>query len=249
MNYTLFISDLHLETGQPQITQCFFNLLKTRARQADAVYILGDLFEVWIGDDDASAFNQAVMAAIHALTATGIPVYFLCGNRDFLIGEGFCEKTGCKLLRDPCKILLYGIPIVLTHGDMLCTYDTQHQKFRHYALNSRYQRYFLYLPLTLRRMIARLIRSFSKRHTGRTDYNVMDVAPDAVVDLLREQQAAQMIHGHTHRAHIHMLEVDGKTAQRIVLGDWHQRGSVLMYYADGEYQLEHLPFEKGGVFE
>ncbi|HVV67876.1 MAG TPA: UDP-2,3-diacylglucosamine diphosphatase [Gammaproteobacteria bacterium] len=237
MNYTLFISDLHLEASGPQITQCFFNLLKTQARQADAVYILGDLFEVWIGDDDATPFNQSVMAAIQALTATGIPVYFLRGNRDFLIGEDFCKKTGCQLLTDPCKILLYGIPIVLTHGDMLCTEDTRHQKFRHYALNPRYQGFFLHLPLTLRRMLARWIRGFSKRHTGRTAYQIMDVTPNAVANLLRKEQATQMIHGHTHRAHIHTLEVDGKASQRIVLGDWHQHGSVLMYYANGDYQL------------
>ncbi len=242
MNYTLFISDLHLEADRPDITQCFFNLLKNQALHADALYILGDLFEVWIGDDDLSPFNQSVLAAIKELVATKVPVYFLPGNRDFLIGQEFCRNTGCKLLPDPHKISLYGTPIVLTHGDRLCTQDIKHQKFRHYSLNPRYQRIFLQLPLKLRRFIAYIIRSMSKRHTSRSAPSMMDVAHEAVISILGNEQAKQLIHGHTHQPNIHHLNSEGVAAQRIVLGDWHQQGSTLIYYADGQYELQTIKF-------
>lgn len=231
MRHTLFISDLHLEPQRPDISAGFFRFLQTQATQADALYILGDLFEAWIGDDAESEFTQQVQAALAELK---IPVYLMRGNRDFLLGQTFARAAHCELLADPCKISLYGQDITLSHGDMLCTLDKKHQRFRKYAHNPQYNRLFLALPLSFRQWLARKIRHVSRSHTRKTAYEIMDVTVEAVDNLMRQQQTRLLIHGHTHRPAIHSIDSD---RHRIVLGDWHQQGSALIYYENHRYEL------------
>lgn len=240
MNHTLFISDLHLEPERPDISQCFFNFLTTQAPQADALYILGDFFEVWVGDDERSPFQQSVMAALKQLTDSGKPVYFMHGNRDFLIGAEFMRATGCHFLPDPTVIDLYGTKTLLMHGDSLCTQDQKHQRFRRYAQNPHYNRWFLALPLFIRRWIARHIRNASRKHTATTDYAIMDVTQAEVERQMLAHGVTQLIHGHTHRPACHEFLQSGVPLRRYVLGDWHQKGSVLKCMSDGEVGLEHI---------
>jgi UDP-2,3-diacylglucosamine hydrolase len=242
MPHTLFISDLHLEPERPDITQCFFNFLQHEAPKADALYILGDFFEVWIGDDENTPFQRTVIAALKQLTDTGFPVYFMRGNRDFLIGEAFIKATGCGFLPDPTVVYLYGKKILLAHGDALCTSDHKHQAFRKYAQNRSYNRFFLGLPLLIRRTIARLIRNASQKHTTRAPYAIMDVTQATVEQQMCEHDVVQLIHGHTHRPAIHPFALEGKSARRIVLGDWHTQGSALIYKENGETALVALDF-------
>lgn len=237
MNHTLFISDLHLQPERPDITENFFTFLKTQAIQADALYILGDLFEAWVGSDDCAEFNQSICQAILNLTQAGIPVYFMRGNRDFLIARDFIKATGCQILPDPSKMALYGVTILLTHGDMLCTQDPKHQRFRKFSQNPKYNFLFLKLPLFLRRWIARSLRQASRKHTSQLSYSAMDVSASAVEELLVSHHVRQLIHGHTHRPAIHALSIDHQPAQRIVLGDWEKQANALIYWANGEFQL------------
>ncbi len=237
MNHTLFISDLHLQPERPDITENFRSFLKTQAIQADALYILGDLFEAWVGSDDCAEFNQSICQAILNLTQAGIPVYFMRGNRDFLIAHDFIKATGCRILPDPTKIDLYGISVLLTHGDMLCTQDPKHQRFRKFSQNPKYNFLFLKLPLFLRRWIARSLRQASRKHTSQLRDDAMDVDNSAVEELMRSHQVLQLIHGHTHRPAIHSLTIDHHAAQRIVLGDWEKQANALIYSANGEFQL------------
>lgn len=241
MHHTLFISDLHLEPKRPDITNTFLHFLTQQAQQADALYILGDFFEVWIGDDEKSAFHQTIINALKQLTANGLPVYFMRGNRDFLIGEAFIQATGCRFLPDPTLIDLYGEKILLTHGDALCTSDYKHQRFRKYAQNPKYNRFFLCLPLFIRRTIAKWIRGASQKHTAKTSYTVMDVSQTAVEKQMCEKNVALLIHGHTHRPTIHEFLLDKKLARRVVLHDWHNRGGVLIYKESGEISLVEWP--------
>lgn len=236
MHHTLFISDLHLEPQRPDISAAFEHFLKTQAVHADALYILGDLFEAWIGDDVQSEFTLRIQQAIAALK---IPVFLMRGNRDFLLGQDFAKAANCKLLEDPSRITLYGQTVILSHGDMLCTLDQKHQKFRKYAHNPRYNRFFLALPRWFRQWLARKIRQASRNHTRSTAYNIMDVTSDAVNRLMEQQQGKLLIHGHTHRPAIHPLSSD---QYRIVLGDWHQRGSVLKFSENGNYKLLAFKF-------
>ncbi len=226
MNHTLFISDLHLQAERPDITARFRSFLET-AHQADAVYILGDLFEAWIGDDDRSDFNLSILTQLRQLTDKNTPVFFMRGNRDFLIGKAFADVTGCKLLADPSVIDLYGTPVLLTHGDMLCTQDRWHQQFRRLAQNQRYNQFFLMLPLFVRKALAGLIRSASKKHTRVAKYTTMDVVQVSLEQLMRSYGVLKVIHGHTHRPATHSFNLDSQPATRIVLGDWDQKSSVL----------------------
>ncbi len=247
MPHTLFISDLHLEPERPDITQCFFNFLKHEAPKADALYILGDFFEVWIGDDENTPFQRMVIAALKQLTDTGLPVYFMRGNRDFLIGDAFIRSTGCRFLQDPAVIHLYGKKVLLAHGDALCTSDHKHQAFRKYAQDPHYNRFFLKLPLWMRRTIARSIRKASQKHTTTAPYIIMDVTQAAVEQQMREHQVTQLIHGHTHRPAIHSFMLEDKPAERIVLGDWHTQGSMLFYKEDGETTLVAISLQQNSV--
>ncbi len=243
MAHTLFISDLHLQESEPKITQALLTILETKAPAADALYILGDFFEFWIGDDDLTPFHRLIMQALKKLTASGTPVYFMAGNRDFLIGKRFLQATGMQALADPSVINLYGQAILLSHGDCLCTHDLKHQKFRQ-RYNSRLNQFLFttLLPLGLRRRIAQKIRQHSQAHYQASQPTIMDVTPDAVVQLMQDHQTTQLIHGHTHRPAIHQLTINQQPAQRIVLGSWHEQASLLRYQSDGQYELLAIPF-------
>jgi UDP-2,3-diacylglucosamine hydrolase len=236
----LFVSDVHLgDDSAPAISQ-FLEFLSAHAARAEALYILGDLFESWVGDDDRSEAAQTVCAALKALTAGGVPCFVLHGNRDFLLGPGFCERSGSRLLTDPVIAELDGERVLLTHGDALCTDDHAYQELRSLVRARDWQRRFLALPLAHREVLADEARAGSRRHTARTVPTIMDVNAQAVVAAFRAAEVRRMIHGHTHRPGIHDLTVDGTSAQRIVLGAWYEQGSYLSYER-GSYQLLKLP--------
>lgn len=237
---TLFISDLHLSSRRPRIAESFFSLLQEEARDADALYILGDLFEYWIGDDAAEHLGYAaVVRRIRALSDSGVPVSFMRGNRDFLVGDRFARDTGCGILPDPTVVDLYGEQVLLTHGDSLCTDDTEHQRFRRTVDDPEWQREFLSKPIEARMQMALEAREHSKEHKGAVAMEIMDVNDDAVRRTFDEHGVRLMIHGHTHRPAIHD---DGEPAgtRRIVLGDWYEQSSILRC-SPGEQVLDPAP--------
>ena len=225
---TLFISDLHLDPERPAITELFGRFVDEEARGAEALYILGDLFEAWVGDDDPSEAGAFVAERLHALQGAGVPVYFMRGNRDFLLGEDYARRAGMTILPDPAVVVLHGKPTLLTHGDLLCTGDTAYQQFRAQTRDPAWQARFLSQPLPARLAFAQQARAASQAHQGGlaaqgTMEQITDVAPEAVRDTFGRYGLDRMIHGHTHRPKVH--ERDGGT--RIVLGDWYEQGSVL----------------------
>lgn len=224
----LFISDLHLDARRPAVTELFLAFLANLdAAHCAGLYILGDLFEAWIGDDNDAAHDQRILAALRATTERGIPVGVMHGNRDFLLGEEFARATGCTLLADPALIELNGEPTLLMHGDTLCSDDHEYQQFRTLVRNPVWQQQFLAKPLAERRAIAANLRETSRQRTGEKDAEIMDVNPRTVEATLRAHAVRRLIHGHTHRPAVHDLMIDGTSAQRIVLGDWYEQGSVL----------------------
>ena len=231
---TLFISDLHLDGSRPEVTELFLKFLKEEARKASSLYILGDFFEAWIGDDDDDPHHIRVMDGLRDLTQAGVPAYFMHGNRDFLIGNGFARRTGVKLLEDPTVIDLYSTPTLLVHGDTLCTDDIQYQKARATMHNPIVQGVFLAMPLFLRRRYAAHLRAKSRRHTAGKDQYIMDVNQGAVEAAMQKHGVRRMIHGHTHRPAVHRFtSSDGKPMERIVLGDWHDQASELRWNTSG----------------
>ena len=237
---TLFVSDLHLDAASPEIARQFHAFLAEEARSAEALYILGDLFEVWLGDDDPDPAARATVSALRTLTALGIPVFVMHGNRDFLIGERFCRETGATLLPDGAVVELYGERAVLMHGDALCTDDTSYQRLRRIVRNPVVRGLFRIMTLNRRRAVAARLRAGSRAHVGMTAPEVMDVNAEAVQLAFREAGVRTMIHGHTHRPAVHPLEIDGAPAKRIVLGDWYMQGSVLEVSPSG-FELRTLP--------
>ena len=236
----LFVSDVHLgEDSAPAIGQ-FLEFLSAHAARAETLYILGDLFESWVGDDDRSEAALTVCAALKRLTDHGLPCFVLHGNRDFLLGSGFCERTGCRLLTDPVVAELDGERVLITHGDALCTDDHSYQELRSIVRRNDVQRRFLALPLGARETLANEVRAGSRRHTARTVPTIMDVNAEAVARAFRAAGVRRMIHGHTHRPGVHDLTVDGARAQRIVLGAWYEQGSYLSCER-GSYELRALP--------
>ncbi|RBW49917.1 UDP-2,3-diacylglucosamine diphosphatase [Marinobacter sp. F3R11] len=217
---TLFISDLHLEESRPDITGAFLGFLEKEAPGAEQLYILGDFFEAWIGDDERTPLQEQVAAALRTLSKNGTRIFLMHGNRDFLLGEDFCERAGAALLDDPTVIDLYGTPTLLMHGDSLCTADVQYQKFRANMRNPQTQKLILARPLKDRQQMARQLREMSMATNSNKAEDIMDVTPEEVVRVMETNNVSQLIHGHTHRPAEHSLEVNGKTAQRIVLGDW-----------------------------
>jgi UDP-2,3-diacylglucosamine hydrolase len=236
---TLFISDLHLDAGEPAAGTQFVEFLATRAANADALYILGDLFEVWVGDDDREPYRDQICAALARLAERGVACYVMHGNRDFLLQGGFASRSGVRLVDDPIIIDLYGEPALLTHGDALCIADRPYQLLRGVVRGARWQRRFLHLPLAVRRGLAEQARQGSQRHTQRTASQIMDVDQVAVSAAMRACGVRTLIHGHTHRPAVHEFELDGAPARRIVLGAWHEHGSVLAWGPDG-FRLEEL---------
>ena len=233
MPCTLFISDLHLDAGRPLITQLFLDFLETRASGLDALYILGDLFEAWIGDDDQSDMNQSVCQGLRQCAASGTPVFIMHGNRDFLLGERFAEQSNTTLLQDPTLIDLYGTPTLLMHGDLLCTDDTEYLSFREMVHDSQWQTGFLVKSLEQRRKIAADMRALSKEKTSDKAESIMDVNQEAVIQTMTKNQVPRLIHGHTHRPDMHDLLIANEHVQRFVLGDWYEQGSVLECRPDG----------------
>jgi UDP-2,3-diacylglucosamine hydrolase len=232
--FTLFVSDLHLAAERPAATQAFFSLLSGPAREADALYILGDLFEYWAGDDDLrEPFNSSVTGALHSLSDAGVPVYFLQGNRDFLAQHKFARAAGLTLIGDPTVVDLYGTRTVLLHGDTLCTDDKRYQAFRRRVRSAWFQRLLLLTPLSFRRKLIERTRRVSELEKRVKNMNIMDVNARAVEQTFRELGAGRIIHGHTHRPARHLHEVDGATRERWVLSDWYTRGQMLKATADG----------------
>ena len=225
--FTYFISDLHLSADRDDINQCLFTFLSEQALQADALYVLGDLFEVWIGDDDKNSFTSSIAKAFNALRQSGVPVYFIHGNRDFLIRQRFAKQAGLKILPEQVVIDLYGEPTLIMHGDELCTKDIEYQAFRKKARSWWWPRIMLSLPLSMRRKLAIKGRETSKKKQTHLTAEIMDVTPEEVITYMQNFAVKKLIHGHTHRPAIHTLEISGQPAQRIVLGDWYDQGSIL----------------------
>ncbi len=229
---TLFVSDLHLDPGYPDTIQSFRKLLETTASKSDALYILGDLFEIWIGDDYIDPAYQAVIDSLLTCTHQGTPVFLLHGNRDFLLGDNFMRQTGCTLLPDPVLIDLYGQPTLLMHGDLLCTDDAEYQAFRHTVRDPEWQSAVLKKTIEERLAMAKDARSLSSELTRDKPEAIMDVNQDAVRQVFEQHDTRLLIHGHTHRSGFHELVINNKPARRIVLGDWHQRGNYLVVTPD-----------------
>ncbi|HIY71435.1 MAG TPA: UDP-2,3-diacylglucosamine diphosphatase [Candidatus Luteimonas excrementigallinarum] len=242
---TLFIADLHLDPERPEITRLFGDFLDAEAGQADALYILGDLFESWVGDDDPSEAGAFVAAKLAALASSGVPVFFMHGNRDFMLGRDYAAKAGMRLLPDPTVIELYGKPVLLMHGDLLCTDDVEYQKVRAQVRNPDWRAHMLSQPLQARLAFAQQARAASlarqgeMKHAG-TMESITDASPATVEETLRRFGIDTLIHGHTHRPAIHELDIDGRAHRRIVLGDWYEQGSVLRAHADGQFELSSL---------
>jgi UDP-2,3-diacylglucosamine hydrolase len=234
---TVFISDLHLEADQPKIASIFFQLLKDSVGKSDALYILGDFFESWIGDDDVTEFNTSVIHALKSATDAGLPIYFMHGNRDFLIGKQFLAQTGCQFLSDETVISLYGTPVLLMHGDTLCTLDIAYQKTRKKLRQRWLQTLFLCLPLAWRKKMADKMRASSMKYVQTVTDEIMDVTQDAVLEVMKKHDVKTLIHGHTHKPAIHTFTSDNQLSERIVLGAWHTCGQALVWYADGKKKL------------
>ncbi|MEO6800857.1 MAG: UDP-2,3-diacylglucosamine diphosphatase [Rhodanobacter sp.] len=230
---TLLIADLHLDAARPHMTALFERCLAgDEVRRADALYILGDLVEAWIGDDDDAELPQRIATATRAVRDAGVPVYFMVGNRDFMLGHQFAERAGFTLLEDGIVHDIEGRPTLLMHGDVLCTDDVDYQAVRRQVRTPDWQAQILSMPLEARRAFAAKAREDSKAHTGSTMESIMDVNAGAVASAMRSAGVTRLIHGHTHRPAVHRVDLDGKPAERIVLGDWYEHGSVLRVEAD-----------------
>jgi UDP-2,3-diacylglucosamine hydrolase len=236
----LFASDLHLDSSAPEAIEQFLAFIRDYAADAEALYLLGDVFEAWVGDDENERDKTRVCEGLRALTSSGVPCFFLHGNRDFLLGREFCSRTGGTLLPDPVVAEWDGERVMLTHGDALCVDDLAYQELRTIVRNPDWQRRFLSLPLADREKLAGQARKGSRAHTSRTVPVVMDVNQSAVDAAYRTTHTRRMIHGHTHRPGVHDTMIDGEPAQRIVLGAWYEQGSYLIYER-GKYELRELP--------
>ena len=236
---TLFISDLHLDDGRPETTSWLLKFLKTEAADAQALYILGDLFEFWLGDDVPSQCSTTVATALARLHDQGVACYFMHGNRDFLLGDEYAERAGMSLLAEEFVVDLYGEPVLLMHGDSLCTDDVPYQQFRKLVRKPAWQDDFLSKTPAERLQIALQARDASAEHKDNIEMQIMDVNQFQVGAAFERHAVQKLIHGHTHRPATHDLEVNGAAAQRIVLGDWYTQGSVLRVDA-GHYELSGL---------
>jgi len=236
---TLFVSDLHLHPSRPAIIACFLKFLGQQQGRADALYILGDLFESWIGDDHPEPAYHPVKLALGKCAKAGTPVYLMHGNRDFMLGETFAGETGCTLLPDPTRIDLYGTPTLLMHGDSLCTDDDEYQQIRARVRDPAWQQQARTLAVDKRLEIAAQARELSAQAKQGKQETIMDVNQDEVLRVIEENQVELLIHGHTHRPGSHTLNAGKRKVTRIVLGDWYTTGSVLVADARGR-RLETL---------
>ncbi|MFO7646603.1 MULTISPECIES: UDP-2,3-diacylglucosamine diphosphatase [Halomonas] len=249
---TLLISDLHLHPGAPEITEGFLRWLEERACGSDALYILGDFFEAWIGDDllDLSGHDptgnadlaERIALALKRLADDGTALYLMHGNRDFLLGERFAEQAGATLLPDPSLVEIDGRPVLLMHGDSLCTRDEAYQAFRAQARHPLWQEQVLSMPIDQRIALARQLREQSGEANSNKAEDIMDVTPDEVVKVMAEHGVTTLIHGHTHRPAVHELTVGDVPARRYVLGDWQPgRGWEIVIDDHGEPRLQDFP--------
>ncbi|WLI78872.1 UDP-2,3-diacylglucosamine diphosphatase [Kosakonia sp. H02] len=238
---TLFIADLHLHTEEPAITAGFLRFLAGEARQADALYILGDLFEAWIGDDDPTPLHRHIAQAIKSLVDSGVPCYFIHGNRDFLLGKRFARESGMQLLPQEKVLDISGRNVLIMHGDTLCTDDVGYQAFRAKVHQPWLQRLFLALPLFIRHRVAAKMRAGSRASNSSKSLAIMDVNPQAVIEAMEKHHVQWLIHGHTHRPAVHELTANNALARRVVLGAWHSEGSMVRV-TDTDVELIHFPF-------
>jgi UDP-2,3-diacylglucosamine hydrolase len=234
-----FISDLHLDSERPDSTREFLAFMERRARAAERLYILGDLFEAWIGDDDDDPALEPILGSLAAVARSGTLCHFMHGNRDFLAGRGFAARTGFRLLGDYETIDLYGERVLLTHGDLLCTDDIRYMKLRATVRDPAWQREFLAKPLSERRKIASELRAMSRTEVSAKREEIMDVNATTVAATMRKAGVRTLLHGHTHRPGIHHFDLDGRAATRIVLGAWYEQGSCLRWDESG-FELETL---------
>ena len=237
----LLISDLHLEQERPDITRAFLDLLGGRAREAQALYILGDFFEVWVGDDAMSPYQLSICQALRELSDSGTQIFLMHGNRDFMLGKAFCKAAGATLLKDPSVIDFYGEPVLLMHGDSLCTRDEAYMRMRRYLRNPLSLWILRHLPLGTRRKLARKLRNESRAQTRMKANDIVDVTPDQVPQVMQEHGVRTLVHGHTHRPAIHKLQIGEQAAKRIVLGDWDRQGWALQVDEQG-FQLAAFDF-------
>ncbi len=237
---TLFISDLHLEAERPEIGNQFIRFLQTEATEAEALYILGDLFEAWVGDDDPNAHYATIKLAIRKLADSGVPVYFMHGNRDFMIGRKFANETGVEILKDPYPVQMYGQKALLSHGDAMCTDDVQYQRVRLMTRDPDWQQSMLAKPLKERLRIAEEARRQSLEQKLNLSMDIMDVNQGAVMRIINEHGVDVLLHGHTHRPDVHTVDLGNRKAKRVVLGDWYSQGSVVRWDLRGP-KLEVMP--------
>lgn len=240
---TLFISDLHLSEQAPATTDAFYRFLDEQARGAHALYILGDFFDAWVGDDDDAPIARDVPQRLKHLADSGVAIYLMHGNRDFLLGEAFANRAGATLLTDPTVIELNGRRTLLMHGDSLCTRDTEYMAIRQQVRQHEWQAQILAQPLAVRRAMAADLRSKSQTMNSSKPEDIMDVTPEAVTDVMAEHDTPLLIHGHTHRPDRHSLTLNGQSAERIVLGDWHSHGWCLRAQ-NGELTLQSWPINE-----
>ncbi|WP_076587217.1 UDP-2,3-diacylglucosamine diphosphatase [Vibrio ostreicida] len=239
---TLFIADLHLSPITPETTDCFVKFMRDEAIHSDALYVLGDLFEFWVGDDDNSEFSHRIRHEFKRLTSKGIPCYFTQGNRDFLVGKRFARQTGVTLLGDETVIDLYGEKAVVLHGDTLCTEDVKYLQFRETVHKPWLQWIFNRIPMLIKKRIVAKVQSDIRTDKNTKSLDIMDVTQSEVEKVMRQHNVDLMIHGHTHRPNVHTFNSKNETKTRIVLGDWYTQGSVLVY-AKSSFQLQARPFK------
>src|SRR3990167_1305332 len=233
MTHTLFISDLHLCEETPSTNQCFFEFCQKQVSEAEALYILGDFFNVYVGDDIQTHLSIKLEAQLKALVDSGIPIYFMHGNRDFFVGKRFFKRTGITFLPDPTLINLYGKKTLLMHGDSLCTKDLEYMKFRRFIRNPIIKGLFLALPKKTRLHLANKARIKSMAPKENVDLSIFDVSRSAVVTTLIQYNVEQLIHGHTHQPAEHDIRIQDKACKRYVLGDWHPSGTIIRADASG----------------
>jgi len=230
---TFFISDIHISEQYPEIGEQLIDFLENQAQQSDALYILGDLFEYWLGDDDTNPEYKKIQSALKLFTDKKTPTYFIHGNRDFLIGETFAHETGIKILSDPSIIELYGERILISHGDIFCTDDVEYQSSRKQTRDPNWQKMILEKPLKERKVFANEAREKSSIYTQKINEVLMDVNQSETNKTFEKYGLNRIIHGHTHKPAIHNSMINGELYKRIVLGDWYEQGSVLKWDQSG----------------